>query len=97
MFELPAPRGVLDREPNFLQCDPSMIVLSQHLDTRFLQGAEETPLSAGVVIVTLTIVLPIPNRLVAQNLVGSRENPEVLARARTIALLQPQPAKTGSR
>ena len=97
MLELAAARGVLDREPNFLQRHPSMIVLSKDVDARLLQGAEQTPFAASVVIVALTIVLAIPDRLIAQNLVGLCENAEVLARDRTIALLEPQPAKPSAR
>jgi len=65
MLELAAARGVLDREPNNLQRPPSMIVPSKDVDARFLQGAEQTPFSERVVIVALTIVLAIPDRLIA--------------------------------
>src|SRR5262245_57848550 len=97
MLELATARRVFYGEPNFLQRDSSMIVLSKHVDARLLQGAEETPSTPGVVVFALPIVLAIPNRLISQNLVHSCENADVLARDRTTAPLEPQPAKPRAR
>ena len=63
MLEVLTPRGILHCESHLLKGHPPVIVRSQDVDARPLQGAEQAPLPGRFVVVALPVVLAIPYRL----------------------------------
>jgi hypothetical protein len=66
MFEILISRDVFNGETHFLQRHSTMIVRTQHFDTRFLQHAEQAPFAGSLVVNAHPIVLAVPHGLVLE-------------------------------
>jgi hypothetical protein len=88
MLEITSASGVLDSEPDFLQRDATVVVAAENLNARFLERAEETSFSRGLIVLTLAVVRAIPNGRVAEESFRSSENRHVVRRDWLVSLLQ---------
>jgi len=82
---LPITRGILNREPHFLEGDVTMLVLTENLPISLLQRTEQAPFAAGLVIVTHPIVMAIPRGSVSKKRISSPENAEIVCRRGLVA------------
>src|SRR5688572_22817060 len=87
MFEVLTIRSSFDSEADFLQRHSPMVVRPQHVETCFLQGAEQAPLTGRFVVVTFPIVLAVPHGLVLEEFLRLLQNAQVVIGGRLVSLL----------
>src|SRR5262245_3464384 len=96
-FELPAVSDLLDDEAYLLKGRPRVIVVPELLDAGDVERTGEAPLSAGLVVVALPVVLPVPGRLVLQEGVGPFQDAQIVDRDGLVAALEPEQLKASGK
>ena len=55
---------ILDSEPYFLEGHSAVVIFADYLDRGLLKGAEQTSLSARLIVRALSIIIAVPNLIV---------------------------------